>query len=162
MQKKSDNPENQQKPNQSSQDQPQQTNQTQTKQEDDSQSGNNAATCAIAGCGGIALFLVVLILALIGGAAYIWYSNMFGVQEYADMYQKAKSGETQSIEDMPISDSQMEALKNSDVDMQKLKENPEQVKECVKEKVGFTKMMKMMSTQQISEEDMKKLEPCLK
>ncbi len=156
-QQKPANPEEQQKPNQTSQ-----GNQGQSQGGQNQSSNNNAATCAIAGCGGIALFFVILILALLGGAAYIWYSNMFGVQDYAEMYEKASSGEVQNLESLPISDSQREALESSGINLDKIEENPEEFKKCVKDEIGVTKMMKIMSTQQISEEDRKQLEPCLK
>jgi len=156
-QQKPANPEDQPKPDQSSQNETGQAKGNQNKS-----SNNNAATCAIAGCGGIVLFLVILLLAVVGGAAYIWYSNMFGVQDYAKMYKKASSGETQSLESLPISDSQRKALKDSGINIDKIEENPEEFKKCVKDKIGVAKMMKIMSTQQISEKDIKQLEPCLK
>lgn len=156
---KSANPQNQQKPS------PQNQQQSNSGQNVNSQSGNNdsssdAATCAVAGCGGIALFVIVIILALIGGAAYVWYSNMFGVQDYFETFQKASSGEIQSVEDLPISDSQMDALKNSGV-MEQIQKNPEQFKKCAQEELGTAEMMNMVSKQEFSQEDIQKLQPCL-
>ncbi|MFB6225830.1 MAG: hypothetical protein ABEJ02_00585 [Candidatus Paceibacteria bacterium] len=152
------NPQNQQKPGSQNQ---QQSNPSQNTNSQSNNSGNSdAATCAVAGCGGIALFVIVIILALIGGVAYVWYSNMFGVQDYFETFQKASSGEIQSVEDLPISDSQKEALKNSGV-MQKIQQNPEEFKRCVKQELGTAEMMNMISKQQFSQEDLKKLQPCL-
>ncbi|MFB6182312.1 MAG: hypothetical protein ABEJ24_05465 [Candidatus Magasanikbacteria bacterium] len=152
------NPQNQQKPGSQNQ---QQANTNQNTSNQSGSSGNSdAATCAVAGCGGIMIVIIVIILAVIGGAAYVWYSNMFGVQDYFETFQKASSGEIQSVEDLPVSESQINQLKESGV-IEKIKQNPEQFKKCAKEELGTAKMMKILSQQSFSQDDLKQIQPCL-
>jgi hypothetical protein len=137
-----------------------------------SSTGND---CLKLGCLGLGTIGVLLIIGIVGLFGYVWFFNPYHVKDWmmnpsqqardvmGNMSSSSTSISSSTAENLPLNEKQLNMLKSSGVDLQKLKnKDPKELKNCAESKVGQEKLKKLMSGQsKPSITEMMSLKKCL-